>query len=184
MLGESSVRFVDARPFGQIVQALNVVLVRFTTTILVRAGLVEIVAQLQRRREQVDDLLGEDFGRASVLVDQGARTPQRMVDALLMGRVLETLVRRKTIVSHAAGPFDADDFFQNISTALRVDGVEGCSIITDPAMEPGGVPSDAPPRFIGSQMFRVDDSLLDLLVNGLEFFAGPENDLSTGTARE
>src|SRR5580658_1983084 len=107
-----------------------------------------------------------------------------MVDALLMDGVLETIIRGATIVSHAARPVDADDFFQNIGTALRVDDVTSGPIVTDPTVEPGGVPSDTPTRFIGSQMFGVFDSLLDLLVNGLENFAGPENGLSTGAARD
>ena len=105
-----------------------------------------------------------------------------MVDALLMDCVLETLVGRKTIVSHAAGPVDADDFFQNIGTALRVDGVERGSVVTDPAVEPGRVPSDAPTGFIRSQMFGVSDVLLDLFINRLEDLAGPSNDLGTGAA--
>src|SRR5580692_8845723 len=104
-----------------------------------------------------------------------------MVDALLMDHVLETLVGRKTIVSHAARPVDADDFFQDISTALRVDGVERGSIITDPAVKPGRVPSDPPTRFIGSQMIGAYDVLLDLLVNGLKDFTGSANDLSRGS---
>ena len=107
-----------------------------------------------------------------------------MVDALLMGCVLETLVGRKTIVSHAAGPVDADDFFENSGTALRVDGVEGCSIVTDPGVEPGGVPSDAPAGFIGGQMFGADDPLLDLFVDRLEDFAGTHHDLGTSPAAD
>jgi hypothetical protein len=124
----------------------------------------------------------KDRGRAGVLVQECARTPQRMVEALLMDGVLETVVRGETIVRHAARPVDADDFFKDIGTALRVDGVERCSIITDPTMEPGEVPSDAPPRFIGSQMVGAFDVLFDLLVNGLENLTGTQDDLGTGAA--
>ena len=94
--------------------------------------------------------------------------------------VLKTLVGRETIMSHAAAPVDADDFFQDISTALRVDGVERGSVVTDPVVEPGRVPSDAPTGFIGCQMFGVLDVLLDLFINRLEDLAGPANDLGSG----
>src|SRR5580704_7475223 len=107
-----------------------------------------------------------------------------MVDALLMDHVLETLVGRKTIVSHAARPVDADDFLQDISTALWVDSVERSSIITDPAVEPGGVPSDTPTRFVGSQMSGAFDVLLDLFVNGLEDCTCSPNDLSRGAGSQ
>jgi len=98
-----------------------------------------------------------------------------------MDCVLETFVGRKTIMSHVARPLDADDFFQDVGTALRVDGVERGSVITDPTVEPDGVASNAPTRFIRSQMFGGLDVLLDLIVNGLENFACSQNNLSRGT---
>jgi hypothetical protein len=85
-------------------------------------------------------------------------------------------------VRHAARPVDADDFFKDIGTALRVDGVERCSSITDPTVEPDEMSSDAPTRFIGSQMVGAFDVLLDLLVNGLENLTGTQDDLGTGAA--
>lgn len=185
MLGEPLVLQVQTRTLGQRTQSVHIILVQAATTIPVGAGGVDgikAVAQPQRAGEQLDHLPREEGGRASVLVQKRARTPQRMVLALLMDRVLETVVGRETIVRHAARPIDADDFFQNISTALRVDGVEGCSIITDPAVKPDEVASDAPTRFIGVQMFGVFDVLLDLLVNGLENLASPQDDLGTGAA--
>ena len=145
-----------------------------------RLLLGEAIARLQRVGQQTDHLLGEDLGRPSLLLREAARTPQRMVDALLMGYVLETFVGGVTIMSHAARPVDADDIFQGIGTALRVDGEERCSIITDPTVEPDGVPSNAPPRFVRSQMFGTLDVLFDLFVCGLENLAGSKNDLSTG----
>lgn len=184
VLGETVVGFILPRPFRQVAQTLNKILVSLAASIGVGVFFVEAIAQAQRFGEQANHLLRKDFGRADLLVYEPARTPQRMVDALLMDGVLETFVGRITIVSHAARPVDADDFFQNIGTALRVDGVEGCSIITDPPVEPGGSASDTPTGFIGSQMFGIDDSLFDLLVNRLEDLARPHDDLSTGAAGE
>jgi hypothetical protein len=40
------------------------------------------------------------------------RTPQRRVDALLMGGVLELLVGRESIVFHAPRPVETDDLFE------------------------------------------------------------------------
>ena len=137
-----------------------------------------VLAGLQHRAE---DRLSLPAGVGAV-VQERARTPQRMVEALLMDGVRETLVGRETIMSHAARPVEADDFFKNSGTALRVDGVECCSIITDPTVEPDEVASDAPTRFIGVQMFGAYDVLLDLFVNGLENLAGPQDDLGTGAA--
>src|SRR5438552_11869852 len=101
MLGEAGVFLVGTRGRGQIAQALDVILESAATAFLVGAFVGEPIAPAQRRREQVDDLLRKDCGRALVLVPESARTPQRMVDALLMGHVLETVVGRETIVSHA-----------------------------------------------------------------------------------
>src|SRR5580704_12518535 len=112
VLGETCVFLISTRGRGQIAQALDIILVGAAAALLVGALVIELVAQVQRRREQVDDLLRKYFGHA---------------------------------------------FVQNIGTALRGDDVEGCSIITDPAGEPGGMPSDAPPRFIGSEMFGALD---------------------------
>lgn len=62
----------------------------------------EPITHLQGFPEQVDHLLREDFGRATLLVHKAARTPQRMVNALLMAGLLETVIRGATIMSHAA----------------------------------------------------------------------------------
>src|SRR5579872_5531368 len=102
-----------------------------------------------------------------------------MVDTLLMDRVLKAFVGRVTIMRHAARPVDADDFFQDIGTALRVDGVERGSVVTDPAVEPDGVPTDAPARFVRSQMGGDDDAFAYLLVHGLEDGAGSQDHLGT-----
>lgn len=178
VLGEPSVLLVDTRPVRQVSQPLDIILVSTATTILVGVLFIEAITQSQCVHQQVDHLLRKDFAWAGLLFHEFACTPQRMIDALLMGHVLETLVGRKTIVSHAARPVDADDFFQDTGTALRVDGVERGSIITDPAVEPGGAPSDTPPRFVGSEMIGAFDVLLDLFVNGSEDCACSLNDLS------
>src|SRR5258708_1682429 len=97
-------------PTRQGAQTLHVLLKHLATTIRVGIRFVQLVTPTERRLEQVHHLLRKRLGRAGVLVQQATRAPQRMVHTLLMGRIFETLVGRKTIVGHVAGPTDADDF--------------------------------------------------------------------------
>src|SRR5688572_28319387 len=107
-----------------------------------------------------------------------------MIEALLMKSLLKTLIRGEAVVRHAARPVDADDFLQNIGTALGVDGVERGSVVSDPGVKPDRMPSQTPTGFVGSQMFGIQDVALDLLVNRLEFVAAPQDDLGTGARRD
>lgn len=75
-------------------------------------------------------------------------------------------------MTHVARPVVADDFFQNIGTALRVDGVERGPVVTDRTVEPGGSASDTPTGFIGGQMLGGAEAFLDLFVNRLQNLAG------------
>lgn len=175
MFGEAFVVRVVPWRCRQDTQSIDVLFVDAFAQLHV--GVVEPTALLHGLREQVDHLLWEAGGRSGVFIQESASTPQRMIEALLMASLLETLIGGESIVRHAPRPVDADDFFQDVGTALRVDGVECGSIITDPGVEPGGVSSDTPTGFIGSQMFGVDDDFLDLLISRLEFAAAPQDNL-------
>ena len=101
-----------------------------------------------------------------------------------MNRVLEAVVGRVSIVGHAAGPVKADDVFESIGTASRVDSIQGSPVIADPGVEPDGVPSDAPAGFIGGDVAGVFELQGDLLVSGFESLGGSMDDLCGGAARE
>ena len=94
MLGEALVLFVAPGSFGQVAQTLGVVLVSAAAAVLLDVLFVEPIAQPQGVAAKIDHLLRKDFGRASVFFQESARTPQRMIDALLMGHVLEAVVGR------------------------------------------------------------------------------------------
>ena len=63
------------------------------------------------------------------------------------------------------------------------DDVAG-GVVTNPGVEPGGVPSDTPPRFVGGDLVRGSQPVLDLGVSGSQPSAGAQHDLGTGPARQ
>ena len=90
VVGQAGVLLVEAGTLGQVQQTLSIVVVGTATAVVVGMGDIEPVPQLQRVGEQFDHLSREDARCSGLLFQQAARTPQRMVDALLMGRVLKT----------------------------------------------------------------------------------------------
>src|SRR5436190_12983007 len=105
--------------------------------------------------------------------------PQRMSHALLVPRLLETVIAGGAVVDQGAGVVTADDFLQGVGTAVRVDDITG-GLVTDPGMKPDRSASVAPARFVGRDDLRVLDRLFDFLINGLQFVGGPEHDTSGG----
>ena len=105
-----------------------------------------------------------------------------MVDTLLMDRVLEAIVSRVAIMCHAARPIQADDILQHIGTASRVDGEERRSAVTDPTVEPDGVPSHAPTGLVRRQILRIPKPFGDLLVCRLQLPPSSKHDLGTRPA--
>src|SRR5947209_6266559 len=105
-----------------------------------------------------------------------------MVDALLMDRILKTVIGGATIMGHVVRPVKTDYFAQDLGAASRVDDERRGPVVTDPAVELGEVPSHAPAGFVRRQMGGGFDPLLDLLVDRLQALACAQDDLSTGAA--
>jgi len=177
VLGEPCVLAIAAPPRRQLSQPLRVLLVDRSPAVAVGLLFVQSVAQFECFGKQVDHLLRELLGHANMLVHQPAGTPQGVVDALLMDHILEAVIGRKAIVRHAPRPVNADDFLQDISAALAVDGVAGDSPIADPGVQPGEAAANAPTRLVRRQMLGVFDVLPDLRANGLEDSTRPQYDL-------
>jgi hypothetical protein len=97
-----------------------------------------------------------------------------MIHALLMRGIHKSVVSGTTIVGHRARPVPADDFGQDFATTSWVNGITSGPIAADPSMEPGGVSSDPPPRFVRGEVRRGFDVLLDLLVDRLQSPARPQ----------
>src|SRR5438445_12374753 len=95
-----------------------------------------LLTQVNRFREQSNQLTRVMHCPTRRLRQQLPRAAQHMAQALLLGCLLEAVVRRPAIADQHATPVDAKDPLQCIGTALRVDGVAGRTR-TDPGMEPG-----------------------------------------------
>src|SRR5262249_20397358 len=102
---------------------------------------------------------------------------------LLVGRLLEAVVGRAAVVGHGARPVPADDPRQHLGTALGVDGEAGAAVVTDPSVEPDGVPADPPAGLIRRQVPGRAELVPNLLVGGLEPPAAAQHDLGAGAAR-
>ena len=83
-------------------------------------------------------------------------------------------------MDQCAVPVEADHRLQGVGAAFRADDIAG-NVVTNPGMEPGGVPSQTPTRFVRSNAFRLVEMLLDLGIGGTQPSAGTEHDLGTGT---
>src|SRR5271154_4732272 len=100
-----------------------------------------------------------------------------MSHALLVQRLVKTVISRGAVVDQSAGVVQTDDFLQSVGTAVRVNDITG-GLVTDPGMKPDGSASVAPPCFIGGDDLGVLDRLLDFLINRLQLGGGPQHDTS------
>src|SRR5712692_9804198 len=107
-----------------------------------------------------------------------------MVSTLLMASLLETVIGAVTIMRHAARPVNADQTDQRVGAALGVDGITGGPVITDPGVEPDGVASQPPTRFIGGNVFGPLDLLLNFDEGRFQFLGRPQNNLGTAAGRD
>jgi hypothetical protein len=85
-------------------------------------------------------------------------------------------------MGHGARPVPTDDFSQNFAAAARVDDIASGAVVTDPAVEPGGMASEAPAGFVRRQVRRGLQSLFELLIDRLQPSASPQHNLGTGAA--
>jgi hypothetical protein len=189
VLGEAVVGLVGSRSLRQIAQPVDELLVRDGANVLGRSlvgerVVGEPVATVKSLGEQIDHRLRKTPIGSRLRFQKRLRTPQRMVDALLMGCVLEAIVGRVAVMSHAAGPVDADDVFEDVGTSLRVDAIQGGPVVADPGVEPDGSPSEAPAGFVRGDVAGSDELLGDLFVSRFEASGRAGDDLRGGAASD
>lgn len=107
-----------------------------------------------------------------------------MAHALLVDRLGKTrFIRGGPIVNQGAGVIDADYLLQNEAASPSVDSITG-GLITNPGVQPNGMPADAPTGFIRDDNFRFLERFLDFLVSGLESVGDAQDDLGAGAAAQ
>ena len=90
--------------------------------------------------------------------------PQQVVEALLVLRLLELVVRRPTVVDHGAVIVEPQDGRRHGAAAGRVDDVGG-NLRPDQGVQPGGVPANPPAGLVGHHPRRLAHGLADGLVD-------------------
>ena len=98
-----------------------------------------------------------------------------------MNGPLEPVVGTEAIVAKHPRPVQSDHPLQGVGTALGVDGV-GTDLITDPDMEPGGLPSHTPTGLVGGDLLGPPEVIQDVSVVGFQPLGGPEVDLGRCSA--
>src|SRR5215471_2458006 len=174
-------RHLPHRP-RQLLQPLVVLLSRFFQRLCRHFSLEVAIAQVDRLGEQSDQLPRIMHGASLGLGLQLAHPAEQVIQALLVRRLAEPIIRREAVVSHFARPVYPYQLLQRIGLAVPVNGVAGRTL-GYPGVQPGWVPAYPPARFVRCQAQRSLDFLANLLVGRLQPPRRTQHNLGAGAAR-
>src|SRR5262249_18725225 len=130
------------------------------------------ITQIESCPKQFSYTTGKAHGSPRCRRRHVVRTPQQVVEALLMQGFLELVVRRPTVVNHGAIVVESQDVLGHDTAARRVDDVSG-GLRADQRVQPGWVSANPPTAFIGHHPVGLSHRLADGLIHWLATASGP-----------